>query len=94
MCFERIRFRTGLEGLEEEKKMKGKKAQITPVAIIMTFIAIVIYAALLPTINSLVTTACTGVDATTCFVLQMIPWMIGIGIIGSIFVYTQVRFGQ
>lgn len=73
--------------------MKGIKAQITPVAIILTFIAIVIYAALLPTINIMVTDACVDVSATTCLVLQMIPWMIGIGIIGSIFVYTQVRFG-
>lgn len=76
------------------------KAQMTIVAILMVFITLIVYFAMLPALNSLITNATENTSSPYYiagemerFVVRLIPLLILLSIVTSIFIYTQPTYG-
>jgi len=68
------------------------KGQMTIIAIIMTFLAIVVFAAMYPVMSSVIgnaTEIISPTDPMTAMLLTMIPMFIVIAIIASFWIYIS-----
>jgi biopolymer transport protein ExbD len=54
------------------------------IGMFMTLVILVVFAALIPLINSAITTALPSVDATTAILISLVPLAIAIVILGKI----------
>ena len=78
--------------------IKNNKAQITIVGILMVFITLVIFLAIMPAMNDVIDNATIGANATITgesevIIVRLIPLMMLISIVVSIFVYVQPSSG-
>ena len=78
--------------------IENNKAQITIVGILMVFITLVIFLAILPAMNGVIDNATIGANATITgesevIIVRLIPLMMLISIVVSIFVYVQPSSG-
>jgi len=86
--------------------IEDHKAQMTIVAILMVFIALLVYVNIVPVMNNIIVNATEGPNATmtegpnatitdesVILLLRLTPLLIMLAIIASIFVYTQPTYG-
>jgi len=71
---------------------------MTIVAILMVFIALLVYVNIVPVMNNIIVNATEGPNATitdesVILLLRLTPLLIMLAIIASIFVYTQPTYG-
>lgn len=67
----------------------GNKGQFTIIALIMTFIMLVVYAAFLPAINEVINQILPNADTMTQMVIKFIPLTIALVILMSILLYSR-----
>jgi len=76
------------------KEMKGNKGQITVVSIITLFVTLLVFMVFLPQINTVLDTLIGQVDATSGFLLALIPLMVVLGIVMSLQAYSQPQYAR
>lgn len=76
------------------KKLREKKGQITVISIITLFITLIVFSVFLPQINTVLDDLIGQVDATSGFLLALIPLMIVLGIIMSLQQYSQPQYAR
>ena len=76
------------------KEIKGKKGQITVISIITLFITLLVFSVFLPQINTVLDTLIGQVDATSGFLLALIPLMCILGIFMSLQSYSQPQYAR
>ena len=73
-------------------KIKNKKGQYTLVGLFTTFLILVVFSALAPTISEVVTNTSNNLSGTAGIVVKLIPLGIVIAILSSIFIYARPYF--
>lgn len=76
------------------KKLREKKGQITVISIITLFITLIVFSVFLPQINTVLDDLIGQVDATSGFLLSLIPLMMALGIIMSLQAYSQPQYAR
>lgn len=65
------------------------KGQFTIIGIIMVFVALIVFVGFLPALNTIIANGTAEADPVSALMLRLIPFLIVIAIIGSIFVYMR-----
>ena len=69
--------------------MKTKKAQMTMIGIVIIFATLIVYAALYPAMSQVIDTFVNGsTDPILNMIVQLIPLLILLGIVITIFMYV------
>ena len=71
-----------------------RKGQFTIIALMMTFIMLLIYAAFLPAINEIIADVLPQVDSMTGIIISMIPLAIAMMILSTVLVYGRPEYAR
>ena len=71
-----------------------RKGQFTIIALMMTFIMLLIYSAFLPAINEIIDTVLPQVDSMTGIIISMIPLAIAMMILSTVLIYGRPEYAR
>lgn len=81
-----------IDQIKNELRMKAMKGQITIIAIIITVITVMVFAAVLPLLNDAIAMVVANTNSTSLqAVVQLYPLFLALGIVIAILTYTTVQ---
>lgn len=81
-----------IEQIKNELRIKAMKGQITIIAIIITVITVMVFAAVLPLLNDGIAQIVANTNSTSLqAVVQLYPLFLALGIVIAILTYTTVQ---